>query len=166
MYRRCLSCRGYLTSIEIRGALGNLNCLGRHLTLKTVRLQGFDLGTSYFRGRNPAAWAKWLKREFIVIQSELLTPSVHDIKGCCYTTWATDTTRTWYKRLLLYSLSYWHRPYMMQDVTIVHLGAATRLPSADTNCIHTIVTIFAERIMQNSWVILKFAADGISADPV
>ena len=40
-----------------------------------------------------------------------------------------DTVRTWYKRLLLYSLSYWHRPYMMQDVTVVHLGAATHLPS-------------------------------------
>jgi hypothetical protein len=81
MYRRCISCREYLTSIEMRGALGYLNCLGRHRSLKTVPLQGFDLGTSCVHGRNPVAWANCLKRELIVTQSEQLTRSVHDTRA-------------------------------------------------------------------------------------
>jgi hypothetical protein len=80
----------------------------------------------------------YMIQEVAVIQSELLTLSVHDTRGCCYTVWDTDTVRTWYKRLLLYSLSYWHCPYMIQEVAVIQSEILTLSVHDTRGCCYTV----------------------------
>jgi hypothetical protein len=61
----------------------------------------------------------YMIQEVAVIRCELLTGSVHDTRSCCYTVWATDRVCTWYKKLLLYSVSYWQGLYMIQEVAVL-----------------------------------------------